>query len=244
MSLPALPVLPAPPAMIVADAGALSRYGEALLQAISAQQPDPGADPGHPRADLVQALSRLALALQADNPTQLRRQTSWWGRLLGRDVERQGDAEVLQAQWGVLVFSAQQHAQQLRALGTANAQAAALDLHAAQALEQWADAASVLQPSLPGGAHDSLQHTLQQRVAHLRLLAAMKRIGAVESGLAQAQDAALLEHLQQITGTLLPAWRQAIAAGNAQAHARLQGQAAQLLAQIREHAASAQARLP
>ncbi|MEG2804352.1 hypothetical protein [Stenotrophomonas sp.] len=240
---PALP-LPLPPAAVAADAAVLSRYGDVLLDALTPRVPGTGAVDGDPRTGLVDALSRLALALQAHDPARLRRQTGWWGRLLGRDVEQQADADALQAQLGVVLFNAQAHAQSLHALIAASEQAVSVDQHAAQALDQWADAGGALQATLPGEATGPLHAALQQRVAHLRLLAAMKRIAAAEAALVQAQDAALLAHLQRITDTLLPAWRQAVASGQVQAQARQQGQAARLLAQIRDEVASAQARLP
>ena len=240
MNPPSLSALPSPPATIGADAGVLSRYGDVLLQAMTAGSPGAGAYDGDPRRGLVEALSRLALALQAGNPAGLRRQTGWWGRLLGRDVERQVDAEALQAQSGVLLLNAQAHARLLGAVLEASTHAAARELHDAQALEQWAEAGSALVAGLPADA----QGPLQQRVSHLRTLASLKRVQAGQTQLLQAQDAALLEHFQRIAEVLLPAWQQARRAGSTPSHARQNDQAAQLLVQIRAELASAQARLP
>ncbi len=240
MTASALPALPAPPTPLAADAAALSQYGEVLLQAMTLSAPGDGVYDGDARSALVQALSRLALALQADDPARLRRQTGWWGRLLGRDVERQADAEALQAQCGVLLLNAQAHAQRLGAALTAGAHVAAGELHAAQALEQWAEAGHALLAGLPADA----QPVLQQRVSHLRTLAALKRVQAGQTQLLQAQDSALLDHVQRIAAVLVPAWQQALRARSTGAHARQNDQAAQLLAQIRAELASAQARLP
>ncbi len=237
MTAPSLPALPAPPATLVADAAVLSRYGEVLVQAMA---PGAGGCEEDPRSDLVEALSRLALALQAGNPARLRRQTGWWGRLLGRDVERQADADALQAQCGVLLLNAQAHARRLGAAVEAGTHAAAADLHGAQALEQWADAGTVLGAGLPTDA----QGTLHQRVVHLRTLASLKRVQAGQTQLLQAQDAALLDHFQRIAEVLVPAWQQAVRAGRTRTHARQNEQAAQLLGQIRAEVAAAHARLP
>lgn len=239
MTTPALPELPAPPATITADARALSRYGETLLQAM-VPEPGAGAYEEDPRSGLVQALSRLALALQAGNPARLRRQTSWWGRLLGRDMERQAEADALQAQCGVLLLNAHTHARLLGAVVVGSAHGAAHHVHCAQALEQWADAGSALVAGLPA----AVQGTLQQRVTHLRTLAALMRVEAGHAQLLQAEDAALLDHFQRIAEVLLPAWQQAVRARSAQGHAGQNDQAAQLLGQIRAEVASAQARLP
>lgn len=234
------PALPSPPATIVADAAVLSRYGEVLLQAMAARAPDATAYDSDPRRRLVEALSRLALALQAGNPARLRQQTGWWGRLLGRDVERQVDADALQAQCGVLLLNAQAHARRLGAVLAASTQVAACELHGAQALEQWAEAGSALVAGLPADA----QGPLQQRVSHLRTLASLKQVQAGQTQLLQRQDAALLEHFQRIAEVLLPAWQQALRASSTPSHARQNDQAAQLLGQIRAELASAQARLP
>ncbi|WP_137191721.1 hypothetical protein [Stenotrophomonas rhizophila] len=240
MTAPSLPALPAPPATIGADAAVLSRYGEVLLQALTSHASGGGTYEDDPRSDLVEALSQLALALQAGNPARLRRQTSWWGRLLGRDVERQADADALQAQCGVLLLKAQAHARLLGTVVEASTQAVAVDLHAAQALEQWADAGTALGADLPADA----QSTLQQRVTHLRTLASLKRVQAGQTQLLQAQDTALLDHVQRIAAVLMPAWQQAVRASSTQSHARQNDQAAQLLGQIRAEVATAQARLP
>ncbi|MET4616413.1 hypothetical protein ABIA71_001989 [Stenotrophomonas sp. 2619] len=240
MTAPSLPALPAPPATLVADAAVLSRYGEVLVQAMAPRAPVAGGCEEEPRSDLVEALSRLALALQAGNPARLRRQTGWWGRLLGRDVERQADADALQAQCGVLLLNAQAHAHRLGAAVEAGTHAAAADLHGAQALEQWADAGTVLGAGLPTAA----QGTLHQRVVHLRTLASLKRMQAGQTQLLQAQDAALLDHFQRIAEVLVPAWQQAVRAGRTRTHARQNEQAAQLLGQIRAEVAAAHARLP
>lgn len=240
MTAPSLPALPAPPATIGVDTAVLSRYGEVLLQVLTSREAGVGAYADDPRSGLVEALSRLALALQADNPATLRRQTSWWGRLLGRDVERQADADALQAQCGVLLLKAQAHARLLGAVVEASTHAAAVDLHGAQALEQWADAGTALGAGLPTDA----QGMLQQRVTHLRTLASLKRVQAGQTQLLQAQDTALLDHVQRIAAVLMPAWQQAVRASSTQSHARQNDQAAQLLGQIRAEVAAAQARLP
>jgi fused signal recognition particle receptor len=240
MTAPSLPALPAPPASLVGDAAVLSRYGEVLVQAMAPRVPGADGCEDDPRSDLVEALSRLALALQAGNPARLRRQTGWWGRLLGRDVERQADADALQAQCGVLLLTAQAHARRLGAVVEAGTHAAAADLHGAQALEQWAEAGTVLGAGLPTDA----QGTLHQRVVHLRTLASLKRMQAGQTQLLQAQDAALLDHFQRIAEVLVPAWQQAVRAGRTRTHARQNAQAAQLLGQIRAEVAAAHARLP
>ncbi|MCF7750569.1 hypothetical protein KQ945_07415 [Bacillus subtilis subsp. subtilis] len=239
MSVPSLPVLPAPPVTIAADAAVLSRYGEVLLQAM-VSEPGAGAYEDDPRSGLVDALSRLALALQAGNPARLRRQTSWWGRLLGRDMERQADADALQSQCGVLLLNAQAHARLLGAVLKVTTLGIAHHLHGAQALEQWSDAGDALIAGLPGEARGRLQ----QRVSHLRMLASLKRVEAGHAQVLQDQDAALLDHFQRIAEVLLPAWQQAVRARSTQGHARQNDQAAQVLGQIRDEVASAQARLP
>ncbi|PZP66461.1 MAG: hypothetical protein DI592_23915, partial [Stenotrophomonas maltophilia] len=68
--------LPSPMLPDTAEVAVLADYGAPLLQALARCETalPPGAGEG-----LVAALARIALALQADNPTRIRQQESWWG---------------------------------------------------------------------------------------------------------------------------------------------------------------------
>jgi fused signal recognition particle receptor len=111
---------------------------------------------------------------------------------------------------------------------------------AAIALEQWIDAGCLQLPSLSA----TEQHAVfAQRLDHLRRLAALQRSEAVQWQLLQAQDDALLARFRRIADVLLPAWKQAALARQAQDQAQRNQQAAQLQAQIAAEVASAQARL-
>ncbi len=220
---------------------ALSEYAQPLLDAIARHARGQGsASEDGSAAGLIEVLARIALALQSADPAQLRRQAGWWGRLLGRDVERQRDADALQPQLGVLLVQAEDRARALQACAVQRQTAMAAAEQAAIALEHWIDAGSLQLPSLSA----TEQHAVfAQRLDHLRRLAALQRSEAVQWQLLQAQDDALLARFRRIADVLLPAWKQAALARQAQDQTRRNQQAAQLQAQIAAEVASAQARL-
>ncbi len=220
---------------------ALAAYAQPLLDAVArhAQGQGSGSEDGS-AAGLIEVLARIALALQSADPAQLRRRAGWWGRLLGRDVERQRDADALQPQLGVLLVQAEDRARALQARAMQRQSAIAAAEQAAVALEHWIDAGSLQLPSLP----DTEQHAVfAQRLDHLRRLAALQRSEGGQWQLLQAQDDALLARFRRIADVLLPAWRQAALARQAQDQTRHNQQAAALQAQIAAEVASAQARL-
>ena len=229
--------LPPPSLPDTADVAVLAGYGAPLLQALARRET---ALPPAAGAGLVAALARIALALQADNPAQIRRQAGWWGRLLGRDVDREAEARALQSQLGVLALQAREQAQQLQRQLQLRAMAIAGHSAAAAALDAWVELAAVRLASLDIAG----QAALSQRLDHLRRLATLRRLEAGQWQLLQDQDNVLLQRFARIHDVLLPAWRQAAAAGQAAAGATLAAKAATLHAQIDDEVAAAQARLP
>lgn len=220
-----------------ADVAVLAEYGAPLLQALAQR-----AAPLPPVAGegLVAALARIALALQVANPAQIRRQEGWWGRLLGRDVDREAEGRALQSQLGVLALQAREQAQHLQQHQQARALAIAEHAEAATALDAWAErgASRLAQCDAAGAA------ALSQRLDHLRRLAALHRAEAAQWQLLQEQDTVLLQRFARIHDVLLPAWRQAALAEQAGAGAALAGKAATLHARIEDEVAAAHARLP
>ncbi|MDI9274463.1 hypothetical protein [Stenotrophomonas sp. PFBMAA-4] len=228
--------LPTPQRPDTADVARLADYGAPLLQALAARDVALPATTGD---GLVEALARIALALQAADPARLRRQESWWGRLLGRDVEREAAGRGLQSQLGVLALQAREQAQQLQQHMAVRATAISATGQAAEALQAWADAAAADVPALQGAG----QEVLAARIDHLQRLAALRRIEAGQWQLLQQQDEVLLQRFARIHDVLLPAWRQAALAAQAATGAVRAGQAATLHAQIDDEVAAAQARL-
>lgn len=220
---------------------ALAAYAQPLLDAIArdAREQGSGREDGS-AVGLIEVLARIALALQSADPAQLRRQAGWWGRLLGRDVERQGEADALQPQLGVLLVQAEDRARALQACAVQRQNAMAAAEQAVIALEHWIHAGSL---QLPGLSTTEQQAVLAQRLDHLRRLAALQRSEALQWQLLQAQDDALLARFRRIADVLLPAWKQAVLARQAQDQTLRNQQAAQLQAQIAAEVASAQARL-
>jgi fused signal recognition particle receptor len=227
-----LPTAPAP------DAAELAQWGEAVVAAVGQRD---AATPAAARAGqpLLDLLAQLALVLQSAAPGGVRRQTSWWGRLLGRDVERELDAQDWQPRLGVLLTQVEVATQALREQGSRYLAAQATALDAARATQRWVDAGAGQLPALPA----PLQPVLAQRLDHLRRLAAVQQLEAGQWQLLFEQDNALLARSQRITETLLPAWRQALLARRADDQQQRNTQAARLQAQITAELASAQARL-
>ncbi|RKI35395.1 hypothetical protein D7X55_41150, partial [Corallococcus sp. AB049A] len=145
-------------------------------------------------AGLVAALARIALALQADNPAQIRQQAGWWGRLLGRDVDREAEGRALQSQLGVLALQAREQAQQLQQQLQLRAMAIAGHSAAAAALDAWVELAAVRLASLATAG----QAALSQRLDHLRRLATLRRLEAGQWQLLQDQDNVLLQRFARI----------------------------------------------
>ena len=226
------------PVPVAADALGLSRYGASLLDALGqGATPPVGHDPAAAR--LLAVLTQLGAVVQAANPAAARRRVSWWGRLLGRDVEQELDAHDSQSRLGVLLVQADAAAQGIAAQLAQQAAAQERATDAAVILEAWADAGHAQLTALS----PPMQEVLVQRLDHLRRLAALQQVEAGQWQLLREQNAALLARSQRITETLLPAWRQTMLARRAGDQQQRDQQASQLLAQIHAEVTSAQARL-
>jgi len=228
--------LPSPMLPDTADVAVLANYGAPLLQVLAqrAARLPPVAGEG-----LVAALARIALALQAANPAQIRRQEGWWGRLLGRDVDREAQGHALQSQLGVLALQAREQAQHLQQHQQQRALAIVERAEAATALDAWVEVGASRLAHCDASGHAALS----ERLDHLRRLAALHRVEAGQWQLLQDQDTLLLQRFARIHDVLLPAWRQATLADQSAAGAALAGKAATLHAQIDDEVAAAQARL-
>lgn len=229
--------LPSPVLPDTADIAVLADYGTPLLQALAGRTTTL---PSFAGEGLVAALARIALALQAGNPAQIRRREGWWGRLLGRDVDREAEGRALQSQLGVLALQAREQAQRLQQHQQARARAIAERAEAATALDAWVELGASRRVRCDAAG----QAALSQRLDHLRRLAALHRVEAAQWQLLQDQDTVLLQRFTRIHDVLLPAWRQAALAEQTAAGAALAGKASTLHAQIDDEVAAAQARLP
>lgn len=195
--------LPAPDAgMDVGDMLAATRFGEPLLAALN-----PGSDKGEASARagmqaLIAALEQLRLAIQAGQPATIRRRSGLFGRLLGRDVEIQLQAEQLAQQLGVLLIRTDALATTLAA------QAATRSVEAPQiavdAIERWIAAGQ----TWLGRGGQAWNAALAQRLDHLRRLTALHRLDVERLTLLDAQVQDLLARYGRIRDVLLPAWRQ------------------------------------
>lgn len=126
------------------------------------------ASPAPALLDCVQTIHRIVLAAA---PRALRRSVSWWGRLLGRDITLQAEAEALRNQLGVLVLQARQ---QLQALVASDRQLQALGLELRAAIDEL-DQQSTQLAGQPVAAHPD---DAARRLHYLATLATSSRITA------------------------------------------------------------------
>ncbi|NYF18785.1 fused signal recognition particle receptor [Xanthomonas sp. JAI131] len=231
MSADIVPALPQPPAspLEMGDAQAAAGYAAPLLEAVgqALAQRDTTPDSG---AALVRELEHIQQALQARDPHRIRRASGVLGRLLGRDLEAQAEAETLSSQMGVVLLRADQQALGLQQrLDDHGAMAAAADAGVA-ALERWIAAAPV------PASGTQLTEAWSRRLDHLQRVAAAWRLEAAQWRLLQQQGNELLQRYRHIREVLLPAWRQAesaVQAAHGAAHATRAAQAQQrILAEV------------
>ncbi|MBD7921519.1 hypothetical protein H9658_06125 [Xanthomonas sp. Sa3BUA13] len=211
------------------DAQAAAGYAAPLLDAVgqTLAQRDTTPDSG---AALVRELEHIQQALQARDPHRIRRASGVLGRLLGRDLEAQAEAETLSSQLGVVLLRADQQALGLQQrLDDHGAMAAAADAGVA-ALERWIAAAPV---PVSG---TQLTEAWSRRLDHLQRVAAAWQLEAAQWRLLQQQGNELLQRYRHIREVLLPAWRQAesaVQAAHGAAHATRAAQAQQrILAEV------------
>jgi fused signal recognition particle receptor len=229
-----VPALPQPPAspLEMGDAQAAAGYAAPLLEAVgqALAQRDAAADSG---AALVRELEHIQQALQARDPHRIRRASGVLGRLLGRDLEAQAEAETLSSQLGVVLLRADQQALGLQQrLDDHGAMAAAADAGVA-ALERWIAAAAA---GAAAASAAQLTEAWSRRLDHLQRVAAAWQLEAAQWRLLQQQGNELLQRYRHIREVLLPAWRQAesaVQAAHGAAHATRAAQAQQrILAEV------------
>ncbi|WP_057638509.1 hypothetical protein [Stenotrophomonas ginsengisoli] len=179
-------------------------------------------------AGLVDELENLQLALLADDPAALRRRSSWWGRLLGRDLLVQQQAQQLAGGMPAVIARADAQARQLGA-DTAQQQALADALLMLDALAQaWlaqgqgfiADAA-LAAPVAPA---------LRTRLQHLQRMRLLGQQGLQHAQLLVASGQGLLQRYAGLREALLAAWKQqqALRAADPALQARILAQLAQM----------------
>ena len=244
MTLPTMPdttpsLLPAPPqpALQADDALAVAGYGAPLLLAVERLLAAPAATGAAQR--LVAEMDNIRQAMSARDARQIRRSAGLFGRLLGRDVEAQLQAEQLARQLDICLLRADgslqelQHelAQHLLQLVRVEAAVAAID--------DWAAAGE----AVPAPADTLAQAALQRRLQHLRGLARLRQTEAGQLRLLHAQAVELIERYQRIRDVLLPLWRQQLLANQAARMPATLAQAADAQARILDEVTAMQARL-
>ena len=137
---------------------------------------------------------------------QIRQQAGWWG-LLGRDVDREAEGRALQSQLGVLALQAREQASSCSSSSCGHGHRRTFS--GGRSAGRLGQLAAVRLASLDTAG----QAALSQRLDHLRRLATLRRLEAGQWQLLQDQDNVLLQRFARIHDVLLPAWRQAAAAG-------------------------------
>ncbi|KLI98855.1 hypothetical protein [Luteimonas sp. FCS-9] len=188
--------------------GAAMAHGAAALAALDAIDVAAALDAGA-AAMLVERLRAVHLAMRADDPRALRRKAGLLGRLFGRDLALQAEADALAARLGVLLRDADRAADALAA--HVDGQRACLDRLEA-ALDALRRAAADHRP--PVDDDDAVRLARERRLQHLLDVDAAHALGARQLALLHAQGLALLARYRNIRDVLVPAWRQrALGAG-------------------------------
>lgn len=234
---PSLLPVPAQPVLQADDALAVASYGADLL--IAVEQLLGTAQTGIAATRLVAEMDNIRQAMSANDGRQIRRSVGLLGRLLGRDVEAQAQAEQLATQLDVCLLRADACVHALRQeLGQHLQQIARVQMSVA-AIDDWAAAGEAVPPP----AEEVAQAALQRRLQHLRGLARLRDTEADQLRLLHAQGVELIDRYQRIRDVLLPLWRQqSLAARTADKQEQL-AQAGEAQTRILDEVRAMQARL-
>lgn len=232
-------LLPTPPhpALQTTDPLAVAGYGGELLAAVERLIGAPAKTGA--AAALVAEMDNVRQAMQAHDGRRIRRSVGLWGRLLGRDVEAQVQAEQLAGQLDVCLLRADDGLQALQQELDRHQQQLARVEAAVAAIDVWAAAGE----ALPALKEPVSQAALQRRLQHLRGLARLRQTEAGQLRLLHAQGVELIERYQRIRDVLLPLWRQQTLAQHAAGMPAALAKAAEAQARIVDEVMAMQARL-
>ncbi|MNV49030.1 hypothetical protein D3C71_1409680 [compost metagenome] len=239
----ALP-LPPTPAVALDDPLAVARYGAPLLAVV--EERASAVDDDHAAARLVAEMDNIHQAMRAHDAGAIRRSVGLLGRLLGRDVEAQAQAERLAGQLDVCLLRADGIVAELQKALPEREQQAMHTAEAVNAIDAWAEAGERLlqDAATPSGAESALTvAALQRRLHHLRGVARLRALEASQLQLLHAQGVELLERYQRIRDVLLPLWRQQMLASKAAGMSARLATAADAQARILAEVEAMQARL-
>lgn len=235
---------PPSPAVELDDALAVANYGAPVLAAI--EQQAAVADSDRAAARLVAEMDNIHQAMRAHDAGAIRRSVGLIGRLLGRDVEAQAQAERLAGQLNVCLLRADSVVAELQRVLPVRRQRAARMIEAGHAVDSWAEAGEHLVRDASAQAGDENAATLallQRRLHHLRGVARLTALEASQLQLLHTQGVELLERYQRIRDVLLPLWRQQVLAGNAAGMSARLASAAEVQGRILAEVEAMQARL-
>lgn len=189
------------------DALAVVGYGsDAVDAALEARLDTALADSG--AAALAACLHDLHRAMQAGKPREIRRGTGLIGRLLGRDVVAEAEADGLRQRLGVLLADADRSADHVRT--HAVSQQSVHDA-LAQGIERIEGAIRSARGWLDGdvarAAHPA-RGALERRLGQLATVQASWQVGMQQLQFLHRQQLELLARYQRIRDVLLPVWRQ------------------------------------
>ncbi|MGH8052732.1 MAG: hypothetical protein ACREP4_02260 [Stenotrophomonas sp.] len=238
--------LPEPPvpALALEDPLAVANYGAPLL-AVVEQKTSPS-DNDHAAVRLVAEMDNIHQAMRAHDVGAIRRSVGLLGRLLGRDVEAQAQAERLAGQLDVCLLRADGIVADLRRGLPVRLEQAAFVGAAVNAIDAWAEAGERVLLDVQaqvGPDKELISAALQRRLQHLRSVARLRALEASQLQLLHAQGVELLERYQRIRDVLLPLWRQQVLATQAAGMSARLASAADAQARILAEVEAMQARL-
>ena len=206
------PVPPAPVPVDLDDHAAILEYGRDAIDAELDRRIGEAIGQS-PLAGMVSALTDIEHALQSNDMDALRRRVGFIGRLIGEDIEQEARGRELKSRMGVLLASAQAHAEALGAHADALAALQARLSQAQRALAARIDAGRAQldvdsQAGRCGGRTVTARDHFERRLQHLATVSANYRTSAHQLELLKSQVESLLLRHARIRDVLAPALRQ------------------------------------
>lgn len=156
-----------------------------------------------PSGALLAELENVLVALDSGDPVRRRRRAGVFGRLLGRDLVAEAQADSLESRVRLHALAAQAHAD---ALIGGRAELRTLSTSLQQQIDRLNDLLARERAAPPGATeHEAAR---QRRLQHLDAILASWRMSVSQIAMVCDHAAALLDRHAQLRDVLVPLWRQ------------------------------------
>lgn len=156
-----------------------------------------------PSGILLAELENVLVAIDSGDPVRRRQRAGVFGRLIGRDLVAEAQADSVESRVRLHVLAAQAHADTLI---DGRAELRTLSTSLQQQIERLSDLLARERASAPATAeHEAAR---QRRLQHLDAILASWRMSVSQIGMVCDHAAALLDRHAQLRDVLVPLWRQ------------------------------------